>query len=349
MGIYSINRHNHSEILSEGFENVEACTGSDFLEESYKNILESEENYNALMQMVGIAELAAYEATGEVVYEASDISGFVSKAKEFFKKLWEKIQGIFKKFFALVGSFTKSNKDFVNKYKKDILTANTTNFEFKGYKFTLDKDIVGNASKKLDTIVDSYTVSDVSSLSDSQLEEKIKALQDKDEIVEEMRGAALDGKGKYDANEFRTALFEKFRNGESSPETINDINVGELITYLIDENSITKTAKRSYNSLKRDVEGAIKQLDRTTKAEIKDATGDDADKASKVIRCLSDRTFLLRTKLALLEAVNGALLTAIRDRSRQAKSVCVKLIGRKGPKNESSVMENGFLSGVTFK
>lgn len=346
MGIYSLKNNYSADILTEGLEYVSECSSDDFMTESYNNILESEENYNRLMQMVGVAELAAYESTGEVLYEASDVGGFVSKVKEFFKKIWEKIQGIFKKFFALVSSFTKSNKDFVNKYKKDILMGSLKGLEFKGYKFTINTDAVKEANTRLENKIASV---------DTDLDDSgsIKALEDRDDFMEELRGLGVSSKaGKLDANEFRKELFELFRNGESSKEVLEDtdIDVNGLISNLISEAEITKKAKRAYNTMKKTIDEEIKGFERSSKNELKKVTGKDSDSdaATKQMKTLNDKLVMSRAKISILEAVNGAMLTAIRDEARQAKSICVKLIGRK-PKNESFMMENGFLNGVTFK
>lgn len=342
MGIYSITKSQSA--LTENFDAIQECASDNFLMEAYNNILENEENFNTLLQFVGVAELNMLETTGEVVYEASDFRGFGAKVKEFFKKIWEKIQAIYKKFFAMVGTFTKSNKDFVNKYKKEILTGDARGLEIKGYNYTID----GVSVKDADAAIDKVTGLGAIPSDESGLETYIKSVEDKDDILETMRGKAL-GKGKLDANEFRSELMAALRDGEDSKVTIDKINPSQQMEFLINEAAIVKQANEDFKALKKSIDSAIKEIDKDSKETIKNVPGESKVNSLK-IKALNDKSILLKNKMAILEAVNGARLNAIKDRSRQAKSICVKLIGRKA-KNESFSItnESGFLSGIQFK
>ncbi len=133
MGVYSLNRTNEIELNAS----VEECVYEPGMEGAMAIVAESEANYNAIMQAIGVAELCVYESTGkEMVYESSNIKGFFGKVKEFFLKMWEKIKGLFQKFFAMFDQYVKSDKEFINKYRNVLLKVNTRNFEYKGFKYT---------------------------------------------------------------------------------------------------------------------------------------------------------------------------------------------------------------------
>ena len=58
------------------------------------------------------------------------IGDMFNKIKEFFKKLWAKIKAIFNGFLArLEAKFGKNNKEFINKYKKEVIGKDLTDFE----------------------------------------------------------------------------------------------------------------------------------------------------------------------------------------------------------------------------
>ena len=122
MGIYTSAGFSGSsvDIYSPAEEEL-CCEGFDinFYEASMVAVAESEAIYNNSMKEVGIAELRYFEENGqEMVYEPDDVKGFFGKIKAFFINLFQKIKGLIKKFIALFDSYTKSDKDFVNKYVK---------------------------------------------------------------------------------------------------------------------------------------------------------------------------------------------------------------------------------------
>ena len=68
------------------------------------HVYENECNYNALMKAAALSEMKYYNQTGGdlFVQEAGAFAGFIQKAKEFFKKVIEKIKSIAKKFIAKI-------------------------------------------------------------------------------------------------------------------------------------------------------------------------------------------------------------------------------------------------------
>ena len=229
MGVYS---HNNIGIYGRGgsyVENVEAIDVPDYLsiEECAMNIVvESEMNWNSLMRAVAVNELSCLEETGEeLIYEASTGGGFLSKVKEFFVNLLAKIKGLFKKFFALIQSYTATDKDFVKKYRADLTKINTRDFSYKGYEFTHVDDIStglkaadDNMIKKIATDFASHSdiisaISDVSKATarsyadlkninglEDKLKEIVKLDEDPEEYNEKLRGAAAEGIGMSKGN-----------------------------------------------------------------------------------------------------------------------------------------------------
>lgn len=343
MGVYSIS--NRELDLTTG---VIECAHEPGLEGAYHIVAESEANYNAIMQAVGVAELAVFESTGEeMVYEAGDVKGFFGKMKEFFLNLWEKIKGLFKKFFAMFDTYVKNDKDFVNKYKKDILSANTKGFKYKGFNFTLDAIDVQKAGNKIDGLLPDGTPTDKNGMEDF-----IKKFEDRVELVEKMRGAAV-GESSLEAAEFTKELFKKLRSGEDTKEEMDNISAHDQLIAISQNSNLKKAAEKQYKDMEKEIKDVINVLEKAEKDLLKGVPDKD-DREGTEIRALQIKTANvhianLRDKLNILQVVNGAKLTAIKDCNRQAKAICVALMNYR-PKNEStSVYESGFLAGVTLR
>lgn len=328
MGIYSI--HESNESLLSNMEPYEIYT-ENFYEAGLQIAYETAVNQHNLMKAIGIQELAAIEETGEeIVYEAVNVKGIIDKMKDAIMKLWNKIKSLVAKFSAKFQSFGGDDKKFVNRYKKQILMGSTKGLEVKGYKFTTDALTVSDAvAKGLNTEAAKAAKSVMGGATDTKV--------NKDDFEDKMRGAIL-GKGELDASEFSKELKAVYRSGEDSPETLENINKGELIAFLSSgtDKSI-KTIKDDLKTQEREYNNAIKKLNDLEKKLLKEKPA-DADKytaASEGLANISDANQVFTTGMSLIQLVHSARMKAFNDKRHQCKSICSKIIGRKEPKNES--------------
>lgn len=235
-------------------------------------MVENERNYALMMKVVGISELAAIERDGEAIYESSDVSGFFGKIKEFFKNILEKLKRLFKNFAVKFDSWTKSNKDFVNKYKKQLAIAKTTDFKFDGFKYNnLDghsgtekfidegrfkdalkpKDANGINGSIVGSIIDTdpdkvvgavkYHIDpDTNTTNNNQTDIK-KLLDSIDEdytdIQDNLRASVAaefikSNEKSMDSNEFIDELFKGFRSGEDKKEELELSDVGGITSLM---------------------------------------------------------------------------------------------------------------------
>lgn len=350
MGIYSVRE---SYIASDYLEDVEV---EDIFEESFdeaalRHTYEIDSNLNNIMKAIGISELAVLEETGEeMVYEAGTISSLIEKLKAAIKKIWEKVKSLFTKFFAKMQSFGKDDKAFVNKYRKEIMAGSTKDLEIKGYKFTLDK--VDNANSILERmkkvkipgknsnsrlVAAAFNVS-TEAISNSNFHIVEFDIDDSD-LIEKIRGAALNSSSDYDASEFSKELRSKLRNDEDSPITLDDsdIDKGEIVQFLMNASSGSKDLKDDFKSFKKTCENQIKELDKCSKNLSKIEKPADKNKVnenSKKLTMISKYNTVVTNCLSILEQIEAGKMTAFNDKRKQYKATCVKLIGRKA-KNES--------------
>lgn len=337
MGVYSKSGITESVL---NMEDVIECQYDCFDEGAYAIIAETERNYNNIMQAVGIQEFNVFEQTGqEMVYEAVDIKGFISKVKQFFINLWKKIAGLFKKFLAIMDSYLKTDKEFVNKYKKAIYAGSTKDFKYKGFKYTTDAYKVTK-----DTAEPPLTIESIGGNNEA-LDALIKKYEDKSDIEEGMRGKAIGESASYTASEFAKELYEKLRNGQSTKEEIDGVNPSEQIQIILGTKQGKKDAEKDFKETKQIINKAIKALETKERELLKEIPSNDENETkSKQLKVLGDAITLTKAQLSIIQTMNSAKLTAIRDNNRQAKAICVKLIGRKA-KNESYDFESSYNEG----
>lgn len=343
MGIYSI--HESNESLLSNMEPYEIYT-ENFYEAGLQIAYETAVNQHNLMKAIGIQELAAIEETGEeIVYEAVNVKGIIDKMKAAIMKLWNKIKSLVAKFAAKFQSFGGDDKKFINRYKKQILMGSAKGLEVKGYNFTTDALTVSDAvSKGLNTEAAKAAKAVMGGATDTKV--------NKDDFEDKMRGAIL-GKGSLDASEFSKELKAVYRNGEDSPETLENINKGELVAFLSSgtDKSI-KAIKADLTTQEKEYNNAIKKLNDLEKKLLKEkpADGDKYAKASEGLANISDANQVFTTGMSLIQLVHSARMKAFNDKRHQCKSICSKIIGRKEPKNESYGYEDydNFDEGASF-
>lgn len=366
MGMYSIGR-NYTNVLDD--TGIVECQLEPGLEAALNIVAESELNYNKLMQAVAKDELGYLQENGvEMVYESSNVSGFIGKLKDFFKKIWEKIKGLFRKFFAKIDSFVKDDKEFASKYKDRVLNADVKDFKFNGFNFTnLDKlksnDVYDDAKKAYngyggfgtgitpDAAVDSALKIAENQISDYKKE--IESFSDKEQdLLEDARGSVL-GNSSYSGTEFSEELFKYFRNDESTKQKkeLSELGVtkSDLLSIISNAAPNKKAAEDDYKILDKRIKEIINNLDKAEKKLLNATPDKDTNKSEKLslaISLVNIASKIEKNCLAIAQVVNGAKLTALKDRNRQAKAICVALAGRKSIKE--SYDDYSYNEGASF-
>lgn len=347
---------------------AQECYEENSMDSALRVMAENTANWNAIMESIGIEELSVYESTGsDIIYEEGTITNIFNKFKEVLKKIIEKIKGIFNKFMTVLNSWTAKDKEFTRKYKSDLLKANTKDFEFKGFKFTLDKIDTGSFSDNLRDTTKSkflsstdkngktYGLTDIKSDTDATNANKYEEVKknfidQREDILDEYRGQFINDGSKIDASDFSKELFEALRNGESTPDTLDDkdIEVYKCIQDIENTEKDKKNAKKLFDAINKGISDAIKEIDDINKELIRN-TPDKSNSSADANKLNTAKIGLLSAIISIYESeksintvVYGAYIQAIKDRNRQSKQICVKLLTRKQPKNESaSYYEDG--------
>ena len=167
--------------------------------------------------------------------------------------------------------------------------------------------------------------------------------ESRDDIEEEMRAEVCKAFGsacsctktpttttKMDAKEYSTALFEMFRNGESSKENVEkkDLSVSTILEDLRTSDTTKKLAEKAAKAVIKTIEDCIKGLEKSQTAAGKEDVGKDDDKINlrnaKVAATVEVASFT-RTNREYIVQAKAAYLQALADRSRQNKAIMVKV------------------------
>ena len=233
-------------------------------------------NYNAIHEHIAYAELRTVTDTGKpMVYTEGVFSSIFGAIKRFVMKIWDKIKGLFKRFMMIVNSYSKNDKEFANKYRKEILAYHDlSDFTFKGYKWTIDTGKIKTAIEACSEerfereTGGEYIKPMIKGGQTFKTAEEIRKYMEKlDDVEEGFRGTLIKELGgtqsKYSAEEFRKELRACFRHGEDSKEELDDkdIDPHEMFEWLIGSKDVKKTIDTMFKENKRKIDQSIKDLD----------------------------------------------------------------------------------------
>lgn len=355
------------------------------IEGALMHVYENACNYNAFMRAVGLAEMKYYQETGKELFlnEAGAFNGFIDKLKAFFKKVIEKIKGIFHKFMAVINQYKMTDAEFLKKYSSEIRRKNLKDFEYNGWTFKdlntvvntvkdkteintyadIVKDVIGTGSDFAGDLTTSFkggvlpdfTNTITGSGAGNKTADKAEAFltsDKKDEIVEAMRGKMLGGNNKYTSSEFIEELKNKCY-GDSKEKF--DVKIDEWLGYISNAKEDIKAAEKAQKEITRAIEHLIKNIDSEEKEINKKINAKDNEAANKYnFKILSATGDLYRHFSDILTTYYGTMIQALKDRNRQAKAICVKALSYKAESasygyRESYSYSNNDLFNFSFK
>jgi hypothetical protein len=328
-----------------------------FAEMGSQAVVEATEDWNNMMRAIALTELSYVIETGEeLIYESVDIVAIKDKVVGWFKKLWAKIQGIAKTALAKFASFAKNDEDFISKYGEDIRSgakAIPDGFSFKGYKFETDKinkacsevraayeTITNEAKGKIDIIKGNPT-----------------AKTEYDKLVSKYRGDISGAGREVSANDFKKAI-NKYYRGTDAKIYIGrrDVDANSLITIIKGAKEAIDNTKEAESTAKETIDSSIEKIEEQANKysdEAKDNVGDQEkwETANNRSTAFTNYADYLKNIGTATSAWFGTFIQILKDQNRQAKAICVKLVGYANgvghPKktNESaSILEDRFAS-----
>ena len=287
MGIYSNSYmgqpsdYGHDETLDSIMldESVVPCESDDLVEAGLDYIQTMQENYNSIFMHIGQAELQALEESGQqMVYTEGVLSS-----------IWNAI----KRFMMIIDSYTKTDKEFLNKYRNQILSPkNMSDFTFKGYKWHIDENEVSKMITYITGKVD-YLVNNAIDLDHIRTAIQHgfagngvdKLIENFDDWEEEMRGNILKESLKSSPKtvteeEFRKELKKYFKGDEEEKQQLDnkDINIHNIVAQLQTSAETKKKVNKVFNENKKSIENSEKMVDKAQREQIKNTPYKGSDK-----------------------------------------------------------------------
>jgi hypothetical protein len=327
-------------------DSVEESAYEPTMEGTLMHLLEAEENWNQIQEAIAFSELKGFMESGdpEYVLEAEQSEGMFTTVINWFKSMLAKIAAILKKFVNYMASKVASDKQFIKKFesiKGDLVIP--SGFKFKGFNFSFNYDLA-TGNSKMTSIIDSTfnrapgnnSASEIKSVTD-QIKSGKKSFSAK------LRAAALGKSGNMEEKEFRTELKKMFRSNSATPTQIS-VSKSDIDKYFNCVSSHKDAVKMAKDNLKKfkDITNSSIDMVKTTKEHIKD-TKDKKDRSAYMTYC-NMKISAYKEKYTILSRVNGALIDALNQQNRQAKSVLYAINGRQKTKFDESTI----VSGGTF-
>lgn len=321
-------------------------------------IYESELNFANMVKAIGIEEVNYYAQNGtSIIYEGTTLSNFFNKMVEFFKTLKKKIRELFNKFIVQVDSWIRSDEAFVKKHRNALMQVDTKGFKYKGYKFTTNATSTKSALTATTQYLSKNNMknSNVGPHSGEKIKTQDKWTKDwsdnRADHVSRMRSVCVGGSGTLTNKEYDKELFKLFRNGKDESEEISGVNVVDLLNTISNFKVQKDAAKKSMNEIESNIDKIIEDL-RKQEKEIakfdKKETPEQYQARAAAMRYITELSSAQKDRLGVIKKLHGSLMSALKHENRQAKSICVRLVGYT-PKNESTNFStSGGLNSVKF-
>ena len=345
--------------LAESFEGI-AALGNMQAERLYEEVINIQGAFTAKLQR-GISSGNLQEACVEIFQEGA-LGNFVGKVKEMFKKLWAAIKALFAKFMAWIDSKVKSDKDFIAKYKKTLMSkiSEVSDMEYKGHNWKLGnvpgtevvavaatvEKVVNEAAeegKKGETITYGDAV-------DGVTKEKPED-EDEDKYVDQynyMQDNSLIGEAKEDGSDREQLVEEGIKkvaailgvkgNFTEAAEVVKEykdmIYGGSLEAESMTGPKVSELIKvvEDYAKEKTAAEKAWKAYEKTFNNAVKEFErlekefNNNKDNAGKVNLSFSTKIAVAKAQASLANQAAGVFLTALKDRRDEARSILAKVV-----------------------
>lgn len=217
--------------------------------ESQQNALIMFENNLAVdFQEAAMIHEGAYAEDIEALHE-NVFTDIFKRIKDLFMKLWAKIKSIFKVFIAKFDSiFMKSSKEFIKKYKKDVLNKDLT-----------DVTINYSKPKNVQFVISSGLLITVKRTDKDELEKELEnydSEKQEEEYIKTLTGLTNTTLADFD-KEYHEHCYE-----DESKEDLTTSLLSDAIATLEGSDDILKKVKKANDILNKAIGNIIKEIDK---------------------------------------------------------------------------------------
>ncbi len=181
---------------------------------------------------------ALHEGVELEVFTEASASQFMEKVKEFVKKAWEKIKGLFQTFITKFNAVViRDNKTFVDKYKRAVSIKDLSKMKYKWAEPKNDLQMPSMSKLESDVISD---INDIKKSTSEELEKYVEGLNDSDVFDDALSKIVGFNTDKKSFNkDFRDAMFED----EEEEEGLKHDRLMSIISTLSDKKMISNMEK----------------------------------------------------------------------------------------------------------
>ena len=346
MAVYS-NFESDTKNYLEGCQpNVSVIPGYAALDEMAFHVVEASEiDFNKMMIECGVEELYHLEESKtEMVYEEGKVTELKNKAVEFFKKMWENVQGLIKK---AIDTFQKKSREvrekLLNKIDKNFLSKRVDNIPANkdfgvGYGYSnitlfsaKVRAKITNADNKVDKIREEMTENQKNGNNTTDgYENRLKEIVDTcvKEILPDHNISSPSGVKKVMVDAIRGSRFQA--NG-----TWVKSNYTAIFKEVVDYPETKSNLKKDYKELQKSFNEAIKQCKKIDNSKMFEASA--FTKAIKTYKSL--RQIAVYSQQAIISCLN--------ERYSFYRGILFKLIGVKKAANDKAVGESTTVDSIS--
>ena len=321
-------------------ESIESIPCEDDVDEALIRIsMESVGNFYAIANAITVDEFVHYVQTNEaVIYESGRISEIMDKIKEWIKKAWAKVKGVFEKAISWIDSQVRNDKKFVEKYKSKIKNA-------KPVKMQAYKNVIGIRGdlSSMNDLIKSFrsATNDIVKATDKVSKGEELSSDDKSvdasKVLTQIRGN-LCSKSEPTVEDFTKELKDAII-GSKSEVTFDPSSVLDEV-----ENAKASKAaiKKEYNKAKAFFKNSMAQADIIKKAAINSTSRKEAKEAG-VMKLVGAWNTICKGCISLATTIERIFLKAVNISRSQAKAAARKMAG--GEKEDDKDVKEESFSG----
>ena len=239
------------------------------IESQQNELIMFENNLAVDFQEATMIHEGAHAEDIEALHE-NVITDVFKRIKDLFMKLWAKIKSIFKVFIAKFDSiFMKSNKEFIKKYKKDVLNKDLKDITI-NYSAPNNVQFIINAALNVSLSENEFR-SDYESDTLQRTLEDYDSEQQEEEYINHLTGLRNVNLADFD-KEYHEHCYE-----DESKEDLTPSLVSDAIATLEGSDDILKRVKKANDILNRAVGNIIKEIDNNYSNIVKTRSGEGSN------------------------------------------------------------------------
>jgi hypothetical protein len=332
MGVYSNNRTQLGMYDSnEVFTNESYGHQTGLLEMLVDNIKNDQAIFEAVITNDFREAAGLLTESADIINEAGN---FIDKVKEFLRNCWEKVKGIFKSFIVKINNvIIRDNKEFVNKYKRDVLSKDLTKMKYKWAEPT-DEFFGAKGGEVVD--VDEVKRRTKDRFNRATLTDSKEELEKTEDDINS--GALLEEFLENDPDTYVKDFHEACFNDVEIKEGLNTSDLSEIMNMLVNSSKALKGIKTCETACNNFFNDMFRTVDRNKKKLLNLSTAGD-----KVIPLVLKRQNIGYKIIQVSQTANTKIINAIMRETKYHIAQCRRVFAQAAAYNPRSVITNASL------